>query len=528
MNFIDKAIVSVFPSYGVRRIVTKRRLDRLEKLAPKSNQRSFDSISNSRTRHDFLAPQNSPTNAVDSSAESLRNHVRQLEYNNGFVSGPIHRIANHVVSTGFNFQSRVKADARGVIPKINQAMADSWNIGAELYYGRWAKKSDKRLIQNFGEQCHTAEMALIRDGGLLAIGRNSQRRDRLIPYCLDLVEIDRLRTPIGEIQNPKIRNGIEFDDEGVPKYYYVLKRHPAESYIPAGIRADDFETIDAFNPNGTRKVLHLYNPIRPEQEIGFSQFAAALKDIQDLDSYTGAEKFAMLEDACLTGIVTSPAAQEFQAKYTNFDIKDNADEGTSLRGHEFAPGKWNYLNTGEEITIHSPKRPNSAFGEMIDQLLRGPSNALDIPPQIMSQDWADMNYSNARTVLMMFDIAKIVRQAYLINHLCAAVWENVANDLVVHGILQAPGFDRRKDDYLASIWIPPGRDYIDPVKEAKGKEIELKVGTETYQRTWASKGGDWEARLEDRFVYEKKKADLAKQYGVELPSDTQASAAEPE
>ncbi len=516
MNFLDKAVVNIFPSYGMRRVIAKQRLDRLGKLAPITNQRSFDAISGSRTRYDILAPRNSANTAIDTSVESLRNNVRQLEYNNGVVAGPIHRIANHVVSTGFNFQSRVKPDELGMVPKINKKMATEWNTGAEIQFARWSKKADKRLIQTFAELCHSAEMALIRDGGVLVIGRNSNRRGRLIPYCLELLEIDRLKTPIGEIGNLKIRNGIEFDDEGVPKYYYVLKRHPGESYFPAGIRADDYDQIDAFNRNGSRKVLHLYNPLRPEQEIGFSQWAAALKDIQDLDRYTEAEKYAALEDACLTGFIKTKDPQGFQANYTDFDIPTGNNEGTGNRGHEFGVGKMNYLGPDDDIEIHAPKRPNSQFGTMVDQLLRGPANALDVPPQIVSQDWADMNYSNARTVLMMFDISKIVRQAYLINHLCAPVWESVATGFVVHGIVQAPSFDRRKDDYLSHVWIPPGRDYIDPVKEAKGKAIELETMSTTLTDIHASKGKDFMEVAETRARELRKIKDLEKEFGIEM------------
>lgn len=519
MNIFDRAILNVFPKWGTRRIIANRQMRRLEEMAP--SKRSFEAISGDRLHYDFLAPSNSPTSAlagVYGGVEKLRNHVRQLEYNNGFVSGPIQRIASHVVGTGFNFQSRVKADQRGIIPKINQVMAERFNTEAELYFARWSKQSDKRLISTFPEQCFIAETSLIRDGAILAVGRNSKRRGRIIPYCLELLEIDRLQTPLSEITNTKIRNGILFDDEGVPETYYILKVHPGDTRMMIGLQDDDYEEIPAFNRNGTRKVMHLYNPLRPEQEIGFSQFAAALKDLQDLDRIVEAEKYAMLEDACLTGIVTSKNPVGYQAAATNFSIPDQGgDSNTQIqRGHEFGVNKFVYLNPDEDFKIHAPSRPNDAFAEIIDQLSRGPANALDTPPEIYTQNWHDVNYSNARTILMMFDVGKIVRQAYLISHLAMPVWENVANDLVVHGKIQAPAFDRRREDYLQHMWIEPGRDYIDPVKEAKGKEIELDNNITTLTDIHASKGKDFEQTIETRARELARMKELEKEYDIEL------------
>lgn len=100
----------------------------------------------------------------------------------------------------------------------------------------------------------------------------------------ELLEIDRPTIPIGETTNSKIRNGIEFEDEGVPRKYYALKDHPEDFGLSSTTR-NNFEEIDAFNTNGTKKVLHLYNPIRPEQTRGFSEFSACLKGYYNFDRY---------------------------------------------------------------------------------------------------------------------------------------------------------------------------------------------------------------------------------------------------
>ena len=511
MNWIDKRIAWLFPGYALKRSIARNRLERVKDLQPKE-RRNFEAISGNRTRYDFLSTSKSADSYIQHGMKSLREHVRELEYNNGFISGPIQRIVKNVVGQGIRFQSRIIADNefRG-FPKINQKEADYFNSEIERLFKQWAKQSDKRLLQNFYEQQAMCEGTLLRDNGVLVIGRTSKRKDRPIPYCLEILEIDRLQTPPGAINEKNIRHGILFDDEGVPKTYYILKRHPGDTFT--GLRAEDFEEVSAFNPNGTRKVLHLYNPIRPEQTIGYSVFASALKDLQDLDRYREAELYAALEDACMTGIVETENPVGFQGSYT--ETSENTDQYDRI--NEFAPGKWHYLKPGEKVSIHSPKRPNNAFGDFVSQILRGPSNALDIPPEVFAQDWHGMNYSNARTVLLMFYLSCRIRQRYLIDHLCIPVYEAVARDFIALGKIKALGFSTRPESYLEHVWISPGWQWIDPSKEAKGKEIELTNNMETLTDIAAGQGKDIDERLETRARELKKMKELEEKYGIQFP-----------
>ena len=128
-----------------------------------------------------------------------------------------------------------------------------------------------------------------------------------------------------------------------------------------------------------------------------------------------------------------------------------------------------------------------------------------------------MNYSNARTVLLNFYAACAMRQWYLINHLCIPVWENVGTRLVIKGKIQARGFDRRKDDYLRSDWIPAVyRKWIDPKKEAEGNQIDLDNMVEILPDVLAERGKDFDAHIEKKARSMKKIQAVEKKYGVKL------------
>lgn len=524
MSLLDSAIKSFSPSWALKRQIAQNRLTRLQTYREK---RSWEAVAGGRTRSEFLTTSKNADSFISGGAKTLRQHIRSLEFNNGFVSGPIQRIVNNVVGNGMTFQSRVKADEaylRGLPLRITDADAELFNFLAEKNFKRWAKEADIRLILKFNDMARLIEAALVRDGEALVIGRTSARQNRFLPYCLELLEIDRLGVPMEEMKNPKLIDGILYDAEGVPESYFVLKEHPGEVRKMTGRKLYDFEIIPAFNPNGTRKVFHLFNPIRPEQSRGFSALAAGLKDFQDLDRYREAEVMASLEDACLTGFVKSPQPDAYQAGRTVDDTQTTDGAGSTQRIHEFGAGQWIYGLPGEEVEIHRNARPNTQMEAFINQLLRGPANALDIPPEVLAQNWQGMNYSNARTVLLQFYVAMQVRQNYLINYFYQPVWESALAALVANGHMGETGaaiYGMRKEDALQSVWIPPGWSWVDPTKEALGKEIEVMNGFDTHYAVAASKGMDAEENLDAEARYLKKKKDLEEKYDIKFPTKEQ-------
>ena len=482
-------------------------MERMSKLNGKT--RGFEAVSGDRFRQDFMGTsQNADSFITGGGVDALRQHVRYMEFQTGFVRGPISRIVNNVVGSGFQFQSRVRSSGKLT---ISDASADRLNSSIESGFAAWCKQADIRMMHQFWVMCRLVEGSLIRDGEVLVIGRKSARPGRMIPYCQQVCEIDRLRTPPGEISNPRVRNGIRYDAEGVPEAYYILKNHPGDS-LGIGFRADDYEEIPAFFDNGTRKVLYLYNPIRPEQLRGFSMFGPALKDFQDLDRYREAEIMAALEDACLTGFVKSDPSMAFRDGYA----PDTDSFGNRI--HEFAPNQWHYLNPGEDVTIHSPKRPNDAFKDLTEQLMMGPANALDIPPEVLSQNWHGLNYSNARTILLQLYMVCRIRQKYLIDYYCDPTYDVVLSDMVALGHVRMNDWYAKKEEYSAHQWVCGGWPWIDPQKEAQGISIELENGTENEARVWARKGEDWEEMLEMQARILRKRKELEEKYEVKFPA----------
>lgn len=515
MNFIDKAIDFVSPVVSLKRTIARQRNEMLKKMYKNSTTRSFDAISNSRLQADHLNEHNDADTAIHDSLENLRNYTRQIEYNNGYVKGPLRRMADHIVGTGFRFQSRVVPDKKHMhMPngaRITKQETEIFNYEAEKYKKQWDKQADVRLLQNHDEMAHLIDLARHRDGEVLVIGRNSKRPGRLIPYCQQLVEIDRLETPPGYIAEPDIYNGIKYDKEGVPVIYYIRKRHPGDSIHNYKVTDNDFEPVPAFNPNGTRKVIHLFRMLRPEQTRGFSEIAAGLPAIQTAFRYASAEMFAALQDACMVGIIKTTGPANFQENYT----KPGPDSDKRL--HNISPGKNIYLDHNQEMTIRDPSRPNDKFSEILHSFYEGPANAMNMPPEVFLQNWRGMNYSNARTVLIMWLKVVRIEQQLMIDHYESETWANVLPQLISMGKIQANAYSRRSYDYLAGQWIPPKIDWVDPLKEVQGKKEEITILSETPQSICAMKGSDFEENAEAMARALVKNKELEKEFDIKMP-----------
>jgi lambda family phage portal protein len=508
--WIDKAIGFFAPGYALKRYAARETLSALSKPLSKTEERAFEVVQSARYRDDWTNATQDADAANVNNLQALRNMVRDLTHRSGIVAGPLKRLTNNVVGHGIKPQARVKEDGEydGVegAPPITAKRAEKFNYQIEKAWRRWYKMSDSSLKQNFYEQQGLAFRAMVGDGEILAVLRSSSRQGRIIPLCVELIEIDRLSSPLSEINNPKIRNGIEFDNEGVPVRYFVLKRHPGSTGIISNASLSDYEIVDAYGSNGLKKVIHLYDILRPGQSRGYTPFAAGLEDMQNLSRYKEAVIVGARIRSCLAVFIRKPMA------YSTWNAKGSNAEGQKISG--FEPGMIRYLNPGEEPFSLDPSGSIPEAAELTKQFLQWAANAVDMPYEVFANDWKDLNYSNARTVLLQAYLAFRVYQNYLVEHMCIPVWENFVSDCVVEDIVKADGFGLRKDDYFRSSWIIPGHEWVDPAKESEAASNDLNNLIDNLANILAGKGEDWEESIEQRAKELKKIKDLEKKYDI--------------
>jgi capsid protein len=81
----------------------------------------------------------------------------------------------------------------------------------------------------------------------------------------------------------------------------------------------------------------------------------------------------------------------------------------------------------------------------------------------------------------------------LIRQFCDPVWRRWVTTEVLSGRIDAPGFERDPEPYLAANWLPPKTDWVDPLKDVQAEILAINAGLLSRRQAVAARGYDLEA-----------------------------------
>ena len=511
-SWLDRAIEWLSPQRGFTRRTFRARMA----VADTLRRTAVGGAAYNRLRNDWSNTTFSADAAVRYDRQRIRNIVRELILGNSYASAAVRRIVTNVVGRGIMPQSHLQADTTESEPfrkppgwrPIGEAEAARFQNAAEDLWGEFAETSDVAGRQTFYEQQDTVEEALTTDGEILVHLPALEPRGRPLPFGVELIECDRLVTPMDQWSNGNIRDGVEIDPAtGAPIAYHVTDYQPGDSL--GVLNFGKTRRIPRFDENGWPRMLHLFRARRPGQTRGYSDYAPCLDVFEDLHRYWEAELVASRVAACYCGFVKSPYAGEYQQ-----NAGQPAPEGGG-RIEDMEPGRIWYGMPGEEITFGSPLRPNAQFGPFTEILLRAIGVCHGLPLELIALDFSKTNYSSARASLLEARRTFQSKQGFQVGRLGKPVWGLVLRHGIMLGRLQAPGFAARQRDYLASFWTPPCWGWVDPVKEELASRESIRSFLSTHAEELAAQGRDMDQTFEQCAREHKR----LKQLGLPSPWD---------
>lgn len=445
-----------------------------------------------------------PTNAsadavlLDES-DTIAARAYDLERNHAVVAGGIRTGVDNIVGSGLRLSAKPDYRALG----RTKDWADEWAKTVEAKWRTFADtpEFDAARQLTFGGmtalQLRTAMIA--GDGIALALwlpGRPGARWST----AMQAIDPARLATPDGMRDGPTLRGGIRINEYGEPIQYAFRKSHPNEVgtwYSPR----DGFEWVDARTSFGRRKVVHLYEKLRPGQSRGRSILASVMAGLRMLDHYQRIELQTAVVNSMIAAFIETPLNGEQIAQM--FGEKDDWRETTfgqsrngwdvKLEGSGIIP-----LHPGDKVTPFMPNRPSTAYAAFLEAVLRTVGTGINMPYELLMRDFSKTNYSSARAALMEAWRYFMSMREWLASGWCDPVYELWLEEAVSKGEVEAPDFYENRAAYSRCRWIGPGRGYIDPAKEAAAADTRLKSGVSTLERESAEQGEDWEEVLEQR------------------------------
>lgn len=313
---------------------------------------------------------------------------------------------------------------------------------------------------------------------------------------LQAVEGYRMRTP----KNARGRkepciHGVVLDAYRRPKEYWFAKDDIGTE--TALTRVDEVNKYRAFDGDGHRQVLHVFDKNRVSQTRGVSamvrllETAAQLSDLQwaTLVKAQANACFAILsEQEAKAGSPTSGVALGPRTTETGAD-------GFIKTMEMLAPGMVYRGKPGEKLKGYAPNIPNAEFFDHSRLILMFIAINLGVPVEVLLLDSSQTNFSGWRGAM---DIAKTGLRRFrqdMVDQFYKPIYEWRVRRLLASNERAAAlaagaadGDDTRAVNALRHEWKPPRDPYIEPLKDASADKMIVENGLDSARNVMGARG----------------------------------------
>lgn len=442
MNWLENTILAIAPSWGVQRAKDKMLADQMK---------GYDASKPGRNRK-MKVDNRSGDNAVWGSAESIRGQARYLDENHDLVIGLLDKLEQKVVGPrGITIEPMPFTVAGEKHEEFAQQLSkffETLSVAPETT-GELSREEMERLI------CRS----WLRDGecfGKYIEGNVANfKHNTAIPFSVELLEADFLPFQKNDFQT--ITQGVERNNWGQPTQYHFYRNHPGD--------AKGFNTKTYPVPAG--QVQHIKYKNRLRQARGISILHGVITRLEDLKDYEESERVAARISAVL-------------AAYIKKDVQaggmPNDEEGNRL--FELSPGAvFDDLRPGEEVGTIQSNRPSALLQPFRDSMLRAVSSGTRSTFSTVSGQY-DGNYSSQRQEMVEGYAGYETLQRMFITQWSRPFYRRAIRMGIASGMLTPP-LDIDPETIFNAVYIGPVMPWIDPDKESKAAERNIKAGLGT-------------------------------------------------
>jgi len=469
----------------------------------------------------------SPDAGADEDLESTQIRMRELYRTNTIAHSAIEGRVSHEVGEGIVPQSQV-TEFEG---KLSSEVAAASRRFIERYFRLWSESGvdPSREHSFYAIQRQVCREFANMGEAFVLVGSAANIRGP-INLAIQLIAAERVETPPGQEGDKLCRFGVqkgkyfEWDQntdrwEVVKSYgnsvvtgYWVRSEHPGDN-----LQTEYKHTFyPRFDSNGHPRMIHVFDPIFPEQSRGIPWLGAAANRMKDIDDYFEAELIIKHIESCFgIHIQTNPDTTADPHTLAGQASNGETDSRTGWLEEELSPGM---IHRGpEDIKVIDPSRPGASFAPFIEAGLRSIASAANYPYELLAKNFFRTTFSSGKLAMLDGKRAFKMRQAILIDMFCRPLWKAaIWNMIELHDLIPSISlFDYREqpDLYEDAIWRSKPFGAIDEEKEFKARRVAIESEQSTRSRFAQEDGEDFFE--EERIRAEEKKARLRTQIEVE-------------
>lgn len=426
----------------------------------------------------------------------LRSASSDLIRNTPLASGAMHTNVSGVIGTGLQFRPALRRELLGLSRKDAQQKSDEITRELNLAFKTLSWEGNIPWID-------LQEIILrgVLEKGDIGIARRYQKRPGdAYGLKIVLIEGERISNPDNKPDSDRIKGGVQFSNNGKVEGYHFTKHHPGDI-----AKAEDrqWSYVPATGQNGLPLMLLPMVHLRPGQPRGVPYLAPIMELAKLLSDYTVYEANAAKNAAKLFGFIETQAAGEFNdgehvLDTGGSDVKTDDDE------INIEDGLIVDLPEGQSIKIPEHGRPNSGFDPFVVAILRQIGVALEIPFELLIKHFT-ASYTASRAALELAWQYFKRRRGWLSRHALNPIVEWVLEEAVASGRLDLPGFQDdpvKRQAWLTGEWLGSQRMSIDPLKEAKADEVDIKTRVKTRQQVMIERTGGQFDEKHDQLAHE--------------------------
>ena len=464
------------------------------------------------------------------SKDMLEGRVIDMLENDGYMAGAVDHHLNHTIGTGLRLNLQPNYKAIGATEEWAIEFADWAESGFKSYAWSHQNHIDYKRQFNWGTLQTQAERSFLAHGEILASIESKPSRGKY-RTCVNIIDPARLSTPSDTTltQNKDIRGGVEMDSSGAPIAYWISNIHPA----PFASRVKRREQItwtryEMFSKRGRRKIIHLFDPQRPEQCRGYTIFAPIVRAMKMVDRVSDATLSAALMQTLFAVVIKSDLNLD---DAMNVLGADNNEDGMGIireymeqRGEYYSKHsvsvdgvKAVHLLPNEDLELKSPDSTSQDIGAFFDAMRQEAARGSGMSMENFTGDYSRASYSSSRMSNIENNRGHTGRRSRVNIPFAQHVFSAVLEEMLILNPEVLPrnvSFKTDQDAITQAEWIGPPLIDADPKKTAEATAIDLKSGVASIKQIAAEKGMDWRDLLRDQaqVLTEKKRLGL---FGLE-------------
>jgi len=471
---------------------------------------SMSGYTGGQSDHDMLR-WNPPVRSADAELlpdmNGMVGRAHDMHRNMPLAAGAAQIHTDNIIGSGLRLSAKPDYKALG----LDAEWAAEWSRIAEAKFRAFADDpacyidAGRRLT--FGAMQVLAQQQLLGPGEILGTAEWLPDRGCQYATAIQMIDPARLSNPSGQMDTATLRGGVEMDKHSAAHTYHFRSALQSDMRF-AGSHTYIWQPVARETDWGRQQVIHLYEQKRPGQSRGITGLATVIANSFKLDQLQNVTMDAAVLNAMYAAVLKTDmnyaqAAETLGAEDVAPYLTGVMSAGQSFygeRGVRVNGKQVTRLMPGDDLSFNSVNQPGPNFAQFEKSFLRNLAAGWNLTYEQLARDYTQTNYSGARAGLMEAWKFFMGRRDLYGARFAAMVYSLWLEEAVDKGEVELPGgapdFYDAKAAYCRSKWIGPGKGAIDPLKESKADELEMDMGTLTFEDACASRGKDWEENID--------------------------------